>query len=74
MKRLMIDSISRGGYFNFRNIDLKLFIHRQKDPEKMKDVVGELTLFSRVSVYTYCQRDFHSVVRGLCCFFSSKGW
>ena len=31
----------------------------------MKDDVRELTLFSRVSVYTYCQRDFDSVVRGL---------
>ena len=31
----------------------------------MKDDVRELTLFSRVSVYTYCQRDFDSVVRGV---------
>ena len=42
------------------------YIHWQKDLEKMKDDVRELTLFSRVSLYTYCQRDFDSVVRGLC--------
>ena len=31
----------------------------------MKDDVRELTLFSRVSVKTYCQRDFDCEVRGL---------
>ena len=63
MKLLMVDSISRGGYFNF------IYIHQQKDPGKMKDNVRELTLFLGVNVYTYCQRDFDSAVRGLCWLF-----
>ena len=50
-------------YFNFRNIGLKLLHSSAKKLGKMKDDVCELTLFSRVSVYTYCQRDFDSAVR-----------
>ena len=59
MKLLMVDSISRGKYFNFRTLTSSCYIHQQKDLEKIKDNVRELTLFSRVSAYTctYCQRD-----------------
>ena len=65
MKLLMVDSTSRGRYFNFRNIDLKLLHSSAKRSGEDR----EITLFSRVSVYTYCLRDFYSAVRGLCWLF-----
>ena len=51
MKLLMVDSISRGGYFNFRNINLKLLHSSAK-------ISGEdERQCARIKI-TYCQRDF----------------
>ena len=42
------------------------YIDQQRDLEKIKDDVRELTSLAGVSVYTYCRRDFDTAVRGLC--------
>ena len=63
----MVDSIRCGGYFNLRNIDLRLLHSLTKTSgKKMRDDEHELTLFSGVSFCTCCQRDFDIAVRGLC--------